>query len=115
MRSWRVPKRGPKGSLPSGLVDPIAELATKDILGAGGRHPRGFQHFHPLSRVGALTGGYVFDVVDSTAGQFGIGGDVTVYYVPPNLLDNYGSPASFHVFFRYRPRPPMSQTMQGMH
>ena len=32
-----------------------AELVTKDILGAGGRHPPGFTHFHPLSRVGALT------------------------------------------------------------
>lgn len=83
-----------------------AELATKDVLSPGGRHPQGFVHFHPLSRIGALTGGYVFDVRASTAGQFGIGGDVTVYRVPPDLRDNYGSPASFHVFFRYRPRPP---------
>ena len=92
-----------------------AELATKDILGVGGRHPRGFQHFHPLSRVGALTGGYVFDIVRSRAGQFGIGGDVTVYRVSQNLLDNYGSPASFHVFLRYRPRPLTPHTMHGMH
>jgi hypothetical protein len=92
-----------------------AELATKDILSPGGRHPRGFVHFHPLSRVGALTGGYVFDVLDTRAGRFGIGGDVTVYHVPADLLDNYGSPASFHVFLRYRPRPPMSHTMPGMH
>ena len=91
-----------------------AELTTKDILGAGGRHPPGFQHFHPLSRVGALTGGYVFDIIRSRAGQFGIGGDVTVYHVAPNLLDNYGNPASFHVFFRYRPRPLMPHTMHGM-
>ena len=32
-----------------------AELTTKDILNAGGRHPPGVLHFHPLSRVGALT------------------------------------------------------------
>jgi hypothetical protein len=80
-----------------------AELAVKDILGAGGRHPPGFVHFHPLSRVGGFTAGYVFDVLVSRAGRFGIGGDATVYRVPPNLLDNYGAPASFHVFLRYRP------------
>jgi hypothetical protein len=89
-----------------------AELTTKDILGAGGRHPRGFVHFHPLSRVGALTAGYVFDVVASRAGLFGIGGDLSVYYVAPNLRDNYGSPASFHVFLRYRPRQLMSHSMR---
>jgi hypothetical protein len=92
-----------------------AELTTKDILSPGGRHPRGFVHFHPLSRVGALTGGYVFDLLKSRPGQFGFGGDVTVYRVPANLLDNYGSPASFHVFLRYRPRPLMPHTMFGMH
>jgi hypothetical protein len=78
-----------------------AELTTKDILNAGGRHPRGFTHFHQLSRVGAVTGGYVFELSRSRAGQFGIGGDVTVYYVPSNLLDNYGAPASFHLFLHY--------------
>jgi hypothetical protein len=80
------------------------ELTTKDILNAGGRHPPGIVHFHALSRVGAFTGGYVFDIVDSRAGLFGLGGDATVYHVPDNLLDNYGAPASFHVFLRYRPR-----------
>jgi hypothetical protein len=84
-----------------------AELVTKDILNPGGRHPRGFTHFHQLSRVGALTGGYVFEAHSSRAGQFGIGGDVTVYHVGSNLLDNYGAPASFHVFVHYKPgRPP---------
>ena len=79
-----------------------AELSTKDILGASGPHPRGFVHFHPLSRVGALTVGHVFDLVNSRAGLFGIGGDVTGYHVPSNLRDSYGSPVSFHVFVRYR-------------
>jgi hypothetical protein len=79
------------------------ELVTKDILGAGGRHPQGFDHFHPMSRVGAFTAGYVYDAVVSRAGRFGLGGDATVYYVPPNLKDNYGAPASFHVFLRYQP------------
>jgi hypothetical protein len=80
-----------------------AELVTKDILNPGGRHPRGFTHFHQLSRVGALTAGYVFEALASPAGQFGIGGDVTVYHVGSNLLDNYGAPASFHLFVHYKP------------
>jgi len=88
-----------------------AELVTKDILGAGGRHPRGFDHFHPLSRVGAFTAGYVYDVAVSRAGRFGLGGDATVYYVAENLKANYGSPASFHVFLRYQPKRPSAHTM----
>ena len=88
-----------------------AELATKDILGAGGRHPRGFVHFHPLSRVGALTLGYVFDLLDAPAGRLGVGGDATVYHVPQNLRDNYGSPASFHIFLRYRPNRAVPHSM----
>ena len=88
-----------------------AELVTKDILNPGGRHPRGFTHFHQLSRVGALTGGYVFDVFATRAGQFGIGGDVTVYHVAANLLENYGAPASFHVFVHYKPGRPMAHAM----
>jgi len=80
-----------------------AELTTKDILNASGRHPPGVLHFHQLSRVGALTAGYVFDAIGSRAGRFGVGGDVSVYHVPANLRGNYGQPASFHLFVRYRP------------
>lgn len=81
-----------------------AEWTTKDILGAGGRHPRGIVHFHPLSKVGALTGGYVRDLRAARDGRYGIGGDITVYRVPRDLQDNYGtSPLSFHLFLRYRP------------
>jgi hypothetical protein len=78
------------------------ELTTKDILSPGGRHPKGFVHFHPLSRVGALTVGHVFDLGQTRAGRFGLGGDVTGYYVAPALRENYGSPFSFHVFLHYR-------------
>ena len=80
-----------------------AELVTKDILGAGGRHPRGFDHFHPLSRVAALTAGYVFDAVSTPGGILGAGADATLYKVAANLRDSYGAPASFHLFVRYRP------------
>ena len=79
------------------------ELTTKDIVNAGGRHPPGILHFHALSRVAAFTGGYVFDAVQSRAGLFGIGSDISVYHVPPNLADNYGAPVSLHLFLRYRP------------
>jgi hypothetical protein len=89
-----------------------AELTTRDILGAGGRHPRGFTHFHPLSRVGALTGGYVFDVAQTHVGNFGVGGDATIYKVADNLKDSYGSPASFHVFLRYDPKRPSMHMAQ---
>jgi hypothetical protein len=88
-----------------------AELAVKDILGAGGRHPPGFTHFHPLSRVGGFTAGYMFDLLDGAAGRLAIGGDLTAYHVPANLIDNYGAPASFHVFLRYRPNRTMSHDM----
>src|SRR4029453_2111859 len=80
-----------------------AELVTKDILRAGGQHPRGFTHFHPLSRVGALTAGYLLDVSASRIGILSIGADPPVYHVAENLRDNYGPPASFHVFVRYEP------------
>lgn len=79
------------------------ELTTKDILNASGRHPPGVVHFHALSRIGAFTAGYVFDVIQSGAGRFGVGGDVSVYHVPANLAANYGTPVSFHLFVRYRP------------
>ena len=58
--------------------------------------------FHPLSRVGAVTLGYLYDVLSSRVGRIGFGGDVTVYHVPQNLRDDYGSPASFHIFLPYR-------------
>jgi hypothetical protein len=78
------------------------ELVTKDILSPG-RHTPGETHVHPLSRVGAGTIGYVYDLLQSSKGVVGVGGDVTAYRVDPNLRDNYGAPLSFHVFLRYRP------------
>ena len=79
-----------------------AELVVKDLLSPGGRHPQGFAHFHPLSRVGALTVGYVREIVNTRGGRWGAGGDITVHYVPPELKLNYGSPASLHLFLRIR-------------
>jgi hypothetical protein len=79
-----------------------AELVTKDILNAAGNEPVGLVEFHPLSRVGALTLGYTRDLNGSSRSRFGLGGDVTIYHVPPNLQENYGGPVSMHLFLRYR-------------
>jgi hypothetical protein len=81
------------------------ESVTKAILG-GGLHPPGFQHYHPHSRIGAVTAGYVHDLVVNRRGRLGVGADVTAYRTPINLRENYGRPLSFHVFLRYAaPRP----------
>jgi hypothetical protein len=80
-----------------------AELVEKDILDAG-FHPIGIGHTHRPSRVGALTLGYLRDIVSRSFGAFAIGGDVTGYRVPSNLSDSYGSPWSFHAFIRYTGR-----------
>jgi len=80
-----------------------AESVAKDILDAG-FHPIGVAHTHRQSQIGAITGGYIRDFAAPAWGTFGIGGDITVYYVPDNLSESYGSPVSFHVFVRYRGR-----------
>ena len=81
------------------------ESVTKAILG-GGVHSPGAQHYHPHSRIGAITAGYVRDLVVHARGRIGVGADITAYHTPANLLENYGRPLSFHVFMRYAaPRP----------
>jgi hypothetical protein len=80
-----------------------AEAVAKDLLDLGGPDPPGFTEFHRISRVGALTLGYVHDIVERRWGRIGIGGDATVYGVPENTIDSYGSPHSYHFFLRYRP------------
>jgi hypothetical protein len=76
-------------------------MVAKDILDAG-FHPRGVFHRHRQSQVGALTIGYVREVLQRRMGSFGVGGDITGYSVPANLKESYGNPLSFHVFVRYR-------------
>jgi hypothetical protein len=80
-----------------------AEAVAKDILDAG-FHPIGTSHTHRQSPVGALTVGYVREIARPRWGGFGIGGDITGYRVPANLRASYGTPASFHLFVRYRGR-----------
>jgi hypothetical protein len=75
------------------------EIVDKDILDAG-FHPN-FFHIHRQSRVGALTLGYVRDVLRSRVGRFGVGADITGYRTPANLEESYGRPFSYHIFLRY--------------
>jgi hypothetical protein len=79
-----------------------AELVTKDILNAGGHDPAGFTDYHELSRIGAYTLGYTRDLHRAVRARVGVGGDVTMYYVPDNLQESYGAPVSFHLFVRIR-------------
>jgi hypothetical protein len=78
------------------------ERVTKSILG-GGFHPPGFVHQHAHSIIGAVTAGYMRDLIASPYGRFGVGADITAYGVPANLQPSYGQPLSFHIFLRYRP------------
>ncbi len=80
-----------------------AEQVAKDILDAG-FHPIGIGHIHRQSNVGALTGGYVRDLVTGRYGRIGVGGDLTLYNVPANLQEGYGRPVSVHAFVRVRGR-----------
>lgn len=81
-----------------------AESAAKNLLDLGGPDPPGFIEFHRISHVAALTGGYLFEIAQSTRGRVAIGGDVSFYHVPENMIDYYGtSPHSFHVFLSWRP------------
>jgi hypothetical protein len=79
-----------------------AEVVEKEILGLG-YHPSGFQHPHIYSHIDALTLGAVRNIANGTAGQFGIGGDVTLYHMSPDLEPYWGGSHSYHVFLRWHP------------
>jgi hypothetical protein len=94
---WDV-QTTPRGSLYGRL-----EAAAKDLLDLGGLTPPDVVEFHRISHVGAFTLGYLRDISQRSWGRIGLGGDLTVYHVPANMLEYYGAPHSFHVFLRYRP------------
>ena len=84
-----------------GLIYTRAESADKDILDAG-FHPRGVFHRHRHSQVGALTGGYLFNFLETKMGTVGVGADVTGYSGPAESGGGvHGSPSSYHVFVHY--------------
>ena len=75
--------------------------SQKHILEAGGFHPVGLQHPHIISRVGAMTAGYVHDVWRNTHHALAVGADITGYRVPSELQESYGRPVSVHVYGRW--------------
>ena len=77
------------------------EIAKKEIFGHG-FHPRGVGHPHIVSNITAVTVGAVHDLSFFRWGRFGIGGDVTVYGMSPELEGPFGGSKSFHAFLRWR-------------
>ena len=61
----------------------------------------GVGHTHRQSVISAFTLGFLRDVASRPIGTFAVGADVTGYRVPGNLQESYGSPVSFHIYFRY--------------
>jgi hypothetical protein len=79
-----------------------AEKARKEILGLG-YHPRGFGHPHVFSNIDAVTLGAVRDIAVPMRGRFGIGADVTLYGMSPDMAFYYAGSRSYHAFLRWRP------------
>lgn len=66
--------------------------------------------------VGSLVGGYVREVMTIGGGTIGVGGRVSVNFVPPSLQPYYGTrtPAGIAVYLRVRPRRMDMGSMSGM-
>ena len=82
------------------------EVTAKEIFGVA-PHPKAFSHRHWFTDVTAVTAGYVRDIrVQSIerVGRLGVGADVTVYRMAPDMLSYFGGSRSFHVFLRWRPQ-----------
>ncbi len=76
-------------------------------------------HTFPNETVVAATGGVFRDLARIRGFDLGVGADLTLYRVPPDLVATHGAhPASFHVFLRLRPPAPMGRmwnmTMTGL-
>jgi hypothetical protein len=78
------------------------EIAVKQIFGLG-YHPKGLFHAHVYSHVDAVTLGLVEDLVGVRWMRLGVGADVTLYHMSPDLLQYYEGSHSYHVFLRWRP------------
>ncbi len=61
------------------------EVTAKEIFGVA-PHPKEFAHAHWFSDVTAVTVGYLRDVWTHDAGRLGVGADVTVYRMAPDML-----------------------------
>ncbi|MCU1386388.1 MAG: hypothetical protein JWL71_5085 [Acidobacteria bacterium] len=78
------------------------EVSAKQIFGLG-LHPAGFNHPHTYSHIDPLTLGLVRDIAPAAWGRVGIGADVTVYRMSPDMIDFFDGSRSFHLFLRWRP------------
>lgn len=78
------------------------EIAVKQLFGLG-FHPRGFEHPHIYSHIDAITIGAVHDLVNVRRSRIGVGADVTLYHMSPDLLEFYQGSHAFHIFLRWRP------------
>ena len=83
------------------LIYARGEWLRKDILNAGGYDPPGFAGVHPLSTIGAFTGGYARTIASGHGGHWRAGADLTVYGVDHNLGDAYGRPVSVHLLLTW--------------
>lgn len=90
------------GATPRTSLYGRAEIAVKQLFGLG-LHPKGFEHPHVYSHIDALSLGAVRDILTSRWSRLGIGGDVTLYHMSPDLLQYYEGSRSYHVFLRWRP------------
>ena len=80
------------------------EKARKEIFGLG-FHPKGFGHPHIFSDVDAAALGAIRDLPFDRFGRVGIGGDVTLYRMSPDMAIYFSGSQSFHAFVRWRPKP----------
>jgi hypothetical protein len=79
------------------------EKVRKQVLGLG-FHPKGLGHPHIHADIDAITIGAVRDLPFITWGRTGIGADITVYRMGPDMAQYYGGSQSAHLFLRWRPR-----------
>ena len=82
-----------------------AEVTEKELFGLG-LHPAGFAHPHYYSHIDALTVGLLRDLPlagPPRLGRLGVGADVTLYHMSPDLETYWAGSHSYHVFLRWRP------------
>ncbi len=80
-----------------------AEKVRKQILGLG-FHPKGLGHPHVNADINAITIGGVRDLLFWSRGRLGIGADVTLYRMGPDMAFYFDGSRSAHVFLRWRPQ-----------
>lgn len=81
------------------------EAARKEVFGLG-YHPKGFGHPHIFSDIDAFTVGAIRDLSYDGVGRLGLGGDITLYRMSPDMAVYFSGSRSFHLFLRWRPNAP---------